>query len=251
MFPLKTTVFSRNPPITTWLIIGLNVALFFIELQLPRESLERLTYLFGVVPARYTNPDWAAQVGYPTGHYWPYLTSMFLHGGVMHILGNMWTLWVFGMHVEDRMGPVRYLMFYLLCGIGAGIVHTFVNPDSTVPAIGASGAIAGIMGAYLVMFPLSRVIVMVPIFFYPLFFDFQAVFYLGYWFLLQLLSGAFSLIQSPAKGGIAFWAHVGGFLFGVLLLPMFLRPKSQRRVPYHDEGNVRHAWNKEHALWEM
>lgn len=109
MFPLQTTVFSRHQPIVTWIIIALNAVVFFFELHLPKESLEQFTYLFGLVPARFTHPDWAVSVGFPLDNYWPFVTSLFLHGGWLHIIGNMWTLWVFGMHVEDRMGPVRYL----------------------------------------------------------------------------------------------------------------------------------------------
>ncbi len=244
MFPLQTTVVSRHPAIVTWVLIGVNALFFFFELQLAPESLKSFMMLFGVVPARFTNPQWASQLGIPVDSYWPFITSMFLHGGWAHIIGNMWTLWVFGQHVEDRMGPFRYLTFYLLCGISSGIVHTIVNSGSTMPAIGASGAIAGVMAAYLMLFPTSRVIVMVPIFIFPLLFDFLAVFYLGYWFLLQLVSGSFALLSSSMQesGGIAFWAHVGGFATGALIYALFLRPVGERRGPYLDEGTYEHGW---------
>ena len=242
MFPIQTTVVSYRVPVVTWTIIGINAVVFLFELLLPPEALTQFFILFGVVPARYVHPEWAAWVGFPIDDYWPFLTSMFLHGGWLHIIGNMWTLWVFGTHVEDRMGPVRYLIFYLLCGVVSGVVHTLVNADSTVPAIGASGAIAGVMGAYLLLFPRSRVIVMIPILFFPFFFDFLAVFYLGYWFLLQLLSGTLALTQSAQGGGIAFWAHVGGFVAGVLLHRPFLLPRAERRRTYPDEGTFQHAW---------
>lgn len=141
MFPLHTTVYARHVPVVTWIIVAVNALVFLVEVELPQNSLESVTYLFGVVPARFTHPEWAAQVGFPLHDYWPFLTSMFLHGRLLHIVGNMWTLAVFGRNVEDRMGPVRYLVFYLLCGIISGIVHTLVNSTSTMPAIGASGAI--------------------------------------------------------------------------------------------------------------
>src|SRR5262249_10212506 len=152
---------------------------------LSKESLENFFYLFGLVPMRYTHPDWAQSVGLSTYNYWPFLTHMFLHGGWLHILGNMWVLWIFGDNVEDRMGSARFLIFYLLCGFIAGATQTAVTSESTVPSVGASGAIAGVMGAYLFMFPTSRVVVLVPILFFPLFFELPAVLFLGLWFFLQ------------------------------------------------------------------
>jgi membrane associated rhomboid family serine protease len=246
MFPLHTTVVLRHLPIVTWLLIGVNGLFFFLEADVSPHHLQQISYLFGVVPARFTHPDWAQQVGFPVHVYWPFVTSLFLHGGLLHLVGNMWTLLIFGRNVEDQMGPVRFLLFYLLCGIAAGIVHTLVNASSTVPAIGASGAIAGVMGAYLVMFPTSRVVVMIPILFYPLFFDFLAVFYLGYWFLLQLFSGALALSKSPQSSGIAFWAHVGGFAAGALIFSLFLRPRSERQACHGDQGCLERAW--QHGL---
>ncbi len=253
MFPLQTNVYARTVPVVTWIVIGLNVLVFFFETQLSPEALTQLTYWFGVVPARYTDAEFAARFAFPESvdrvasplaAYWPFLTSMFLHGGIMHIVGNMWTLAIFGRNVEDRLGHARYLLFYLLCGIISSVVHVIMNQSSTVPAIGASGAIAGVMGAYLVMFPMSRVIVMVPILIFPFFFDFLAVFYLGYWFLLQLMSGLFALTQASAShGGIAFWAHVGGFAAGIVMLGAFLPPRARRRVCHADEGCIEHAWS--------
>ena len=145
-----------------------------------------MVYLYGLVPARYLNPEWAAQVGFPHS-YWPFLTMMFLHGGWIHIIGNMWFLGIFGDNVEDRMGPIRFVGFYLLCGIAAGFVHIITNPQSTVPALGASGAIAGVMAAYVVLYPRARILAVFPIVIYPLFFEVPAVLYIGVWFLLPFL----------------------------------------------------------------
>src|SRR5438552_7151893 len=167
MIPIRDTVPSRGTPVVTWTLMAVNVAIFFYELTLAPEELERLFYLFGVVPARFSDPQWARWVGFPVDDYWPFLTSMFLHGGWMHIIANMWTLWIFGDNVEDRMGPGRFVVFYLLCGLAAGIVHSILNPNSTVPAVGASGAIAGVMAAYFFLFPFARIIVLVPVFFFP------------------------------------------------------------------------------------
>ncbi len=231
MFPLIDDVPRRHPPVATWLIIAANALVFALELGLPQERLEQLFYLFGIVPARVTDPEWAREVGFPANDYWPFLTSMFLHGGWLHVISNMWILWIFGDNVEDRMGPLRYLVFYLGCGVAAGVVHWFTNRHSTVPAVGASGAIAGIMGAYFVMFPRARVIVLVPIVFYPLFFELPAVLFLALWFLMQLLSGTLALAARGEVGSIAWWAHIGGFIAGVLLFGPFLREPTRAVRP--------------------
>ena len=149
MIPVRDTIPHRHTPVVTWALIAVNIIVFFYELSLEPEDLERLFYLFGVVPARYTHPEWALQIGLPVDDYWPFLTCMFLHGGWGHVIGNMWTLWIFGDNVEDRMGPGRFLIFYLLMGVLAGVTHWFTNAQSAVPTVGASGAIAGVLGAYL------------------------------------------------------------------------------------------------------
>jgi membrane associated rhomboid family serine protease len=182
MFPIRDSVPSRSVPIAMRMVILVNVIVFFFELMVPHQSLEQLVYLFGLVPARYAHPDWAAAMGFPIDNYWPILTHQFLHGGWFHIIANMWTLWIFGDNVEDRMGPVRFIIFYLLCGTIAGLTHMLTNPDSTVPSVGASGAIAGVLGAYILLFPTARLIVMIPILFFPFFFEVPAMFYLVIWF---------------------------------------------------------------------
>jgi len=160
---------------------------------------------------------------------------MFLHGGWLHILGNMWVLWIFGDNVEDRMGPLRFILFYLCCGICAGLVQTFTSGASPVPTIGASGAIAGIMGAYLLLYPRARLIILVPVFFWPFFFDIPAWVFLVFWFFLQFASGSHALLSGSLGGGIAWWAHVGGFLAGMLLLQFFLLRRPARRRFFPDE----------------
>lgn len=241
MFPVQDTVPTRHPAVMVWLLIGLNVAVFLVELTLGPE-LDGFFYLFGIVPARFSHPEWAARIGLPVNDYWPFLTSLFLHGGWIHIVGNMWFLWIFGDNVEDRMGPRRFLVFYLVCGIVAGLVHASTNPLSTVPTVGASGAIAGVLGAYMVLFPTSRVLVMVPILFWPLFFDVPAVLFLGFWYMIQLFSGTLALTGPGQVGGVAFWAHVGGFGAGVLLHRLFL--EAGRRPTADDELGVGGAWSR-------
>jgi membrane associated rhomboid family serine protease len=242
MLPISDTIPRRNAPIMTWLLIAVNSVVFLFELGMSPYQLERMFYLFGIVPARYAYPTWAAWVGLPLHDYWPFLTTMFLHSSWLHILGNMWTLWIFGSKVEDRMGPLRFLWFYLLCGIVAGIVHTLANPDSMIPAVGASGAIAGVLGAYFVLFPYARIVVLVPVFIFPFFFELPAVFYLGFWILTQVFSGTLALASPEQVGGVAWWAHVGGFTAGILLQFLFVKRGSAYRRPARDEYGVRNAW---------
>jgi len=243
VIPLHDSIPSRSTPLVTRALILLNAVVFFFELTLSPHELERVFYLFGIVPARFTHPAWAAWVGFPMDDYWPLLTHQFLHGGWLHLLGNMWTLWIFGDNVEDRMGHARFAIFYLLCGMAAGLVQMWSAPDSTVPAIGASGAIAGVLAAYLLWFPRSRLIMLLPVFFLPFFFELPAVLYLLWWFLIQLFSGTFSLLAPDEGGGIAWWAHIGGFATGAILCWFFRRPRrARRRALQPDEYGLDWVW---------
>ena len=227
MIPIRDTIPRQHFPFAVWALVAVNVYVFIRELALPPDSTEQFIYLFGLVPARFTHPDWAARVGFPHT-YWPFFSTMFLHGGWLHIIGNMWVLWIFGDNVEDRMGPVRFLIFYLLCGLAAGGVHVLTNPGSRVPAVGASGAIAGVMAAYFVLFPRARIVAMFPILFYPVFFQVPAFLYLGLWFLTQFFSGTLAIATHREVSGIAWWAHIGGFGAGILTFALFLRPRETR-----------------------
>ncbi len=231
MFPIRDNIPSRHLPVMTWLLIAVNAFVFFHELSLRPQALEQTMYLFGIVPARYTHPAWAAEVGFPLWDFRPLLTSMFLHGGWLHIIGNMWMLWIVGDNVEDRMGPLRFLGFYLLSGVASSVVHLATNLDSTVPALGASGAIAGVMGAYFLLFPRARIVAMFPIIFWPVFFEVPAFIYLGFWFLTQFFSGTAALARHGTGGGIAWWAHIGGFATGILTFWWFLRPRRRPAAP--------------------
>jgi len=226
MIPITDTVQSRGVPLVTWGLILLNALVFLYELSIPPEYREAFFALFGLVPARLAADPGAA---------WTLLTCMFLHGGWMHFLGNMWILYLFGDNVEDRLGSVPYLLFYLLCGLAAGLTHFFLNPVSVVPTVGASGAIAGVMGAYFLLFPTARVVTLIPILFLPFFVEIPAVVYLGLWFASQLWSGTLSLVSPEAAEGVAFWAHVGGFVTGIVLLPLFKKSRRQYRPYYADE----------------
>ena len=242
MFPIRTSLPRRSFPVATCSLVLANAVIFLLELTTPGPALEQTFYLFGIVPARFTHPDWASWVGFPLDSYWPYLTSMFLHGGWLHIIANMWTLWIFGGGVEDRMGPARFVGFYLLCGFAAGYVHVLTNVDSTVPTVGASGAIAGVMGAYLVLFPRARVIILFPILIIPFFFELPAVAYLLFWAFSQLFSGSLALASPEQVGGIAWWAHVGGFMAGMVLQFFFVRRDRFYRLPARDEYEAAGPW---------
>jgi len=246
MFPIRDNVPSKHEPIVTWALIGLSCVVFVLELGCPRPALERVFYLLGIVPRRYTDAQWAALVGFPGNNYWnywPFLTHMFLHAGWLHLIGNMWTLWIFGDNVEDRMGPVRFLLFYLFCGVIAGIVHLLTNAGSTVPTIGASGAIAGVLGAYFLMFPFARVLVVIPILFWPFFFVLPAFVYLGIWLFMQLFTGSLALVAPSAGGGVAWWAHVGGFAAGFFGCRFFVPSARRGRRRYEDLFGIEGAWS--------
>jgi membrane associated rhomboid family serine protease len=227
MLPLKDTVQSRSFPIVNWLLIALNVLVFFMLVSLgPRAEL--WMSVLGLTPARlFRHPD--------LFEFATIFTSMFLHGGWAHLLSNMLALYIFGDNVEDRMGSGRYLLFYLLCGFAAAVVHVFLNPNSTIPTVGASGAISGVLAAYFIFFPTARVITLVPLFFLPWFVEIPAVFYLGFWFVSQLFNGLLTVVSgAQAFGGVAWWAHVGGFIAGLALGPFFARRRYVRRI-YPDE----------------
>jgi membrane associated rhomboid family serine protease len=202
MIPLRDVIPSRTTPYITVTIIVLNAAAWFLELSLPADVLPVFLQVYGVVPARF--------------HALTLLTSMFLHGGWMHVIGNMWYLWIFGDNVEDRVGHGRFIVFYLLCGIAAALGQILIDPASRLPTIGASGAIAGVMGGYFVLYPHSRVLTLIPLVIFWEVIEVPAIMLLGFWFLMQLFSaGAIAVTASTGGGGVAFMAHVAGFLCGV------------------------------------
>ncbi|GAB4453634.1 MAG: rhomboid family intramembrane serine protease [Bacteroidia bacterium] len=236
MFPISDTIPSSRFPIMNYTLIFINVVLFLFEVILPPHTLEIFMYHFGLVPARYSNEYFAVEFGLNSNDYWPFFTNMFLHGGWAHLIGNMWTLYIFGDNVEDKMGPIKYLIFYILCGLSASIMHYYINTHSQLPAVGASGAISGVMGAYMLMFPKSRIIFLFVLFFFIDFIQIPAVIYLFFWFLGQLMSGTISLFTLPQNaGGIAFWAHIGGFLAGMLLYKFFLTKEKDSYYTEYEE----------------
>jgi membrane associated rhomboid family serine protease len=218
MIPIRDTIQSKNYPVVNNALIIINVLFYLVEIS-RGSGLDRFFFTYGLVPARYSIPEIGAYFN-TAQQALAFLTFMFVHGGFWHLLGNMWFLYIFGDNIEDRLGHARYLFFYLLCGLASGLFHLAINWTSQVPTIGASGAIAGVMGAYLILHPRSRILTLIPIIIIPYFIEIPAFFFLGIWFIIQFLSAAGS---SPEAGGIAWWAHVAGFISGILLLKLFLR----------------------------
>src|SRR5262252_214531 len=203
MIPLRDIIPSRTTTYITVTNIILNALAWFYELSVPSSLLPAFLQVYGVVPAAF----YASTL----------VTSMFLHGSWMHVIGNMWYLWIFGDNVEDRLGHGRFIIFYLLCGVVAALGQVFMDPTSTLPTIGASGAIAGVMGAYFVLYPQSRVLTLIPLIIIWEVVELPAIFLLGFWFLMQLFSaGAIATTSLTQQGGVAFMAHVAGFLAGLV-----------------------------------
>ena len=215
MIPIRDTIPSSRVPVVNYLLIAANLGLFFYEVSLG-ESLPHFLEQYAVVPARLLGGEALSVRELLTP-----LTAMFLHGGWMHVLGNMLYLYIFGDNVEDTFGHGRYLLFYIACGAASFAVQIGFQPDSAVPNIGASGAIAGVLGAYFLLFPRARVVPLLPLFVFFTVVEIPAVVFLGLWFLLQFLSGTVSLGRGAATGGVAWWAHVGGFVAGVVFLKAF------------------------------
>lgn len=231
MIPYRDDNPSESLPVVTIALIALNGWVFALELRAGSVGLARMFYEYGVVPVQVLHPgnlDGVRAAGISL------FTSMFLHAGLWHFAGNMWFLWLFGDNVEDRLGSARFFVFYLLCGVAAAGAHVALNGNARVPCVGASGAIAGVLGAYVLMFPRARVRAIIPIFILlPLFVRMPAVFFIGCWFAIQLLNGMATVGAQGVATGTAWWAHIGGFLTGMLLAGQFVssRRKRTRRVP--------------------
>jgi len=216
MIPIRDTISSKNFPIVNFSLIGINILVYLLEVA-QNGNLDRFIYSYGLVPARYFVPQIAAYFTLDQ-QIFSLISFMFLHGGFLHLLGNMWTLYIFGDNVEDHLGSFRYLLFFLLCGLASGFSHLIINPQSNVPTVGASGAIAGVMGAYFLLYPKARILTLIPIIFIPWFIEIPAFFFLGIWFLFQFLRAT---TAHAAASGIAWWAHIGGFISGIIFLKIF------------------------------
>ncbi len=247
MIPIKDTIHTRSFPLVNWLLIIANSLVFLlIELPLKNAQLSQLVSTYGLTPNQCAAPLLSAfaRGSIPglgvliNGCTIPLITSMFLHGGWLHIIGNMWVLFIFGDNVEDRMGSIPYFIFYMICGVVSGLTQAFFAPNSNVPAIGASGAIAGVLAAYMIFFPRARVVTFVPLFIIPWFINIPSVIFIVIWFLLQFFSGVATL-GGATTGGVAYWAHVGGFISGLLLAWLIFNRPRNRPTTYPDEY---HPW---------
>jgi membrane associated rhomboid family serine protease len=217
VIPTHNTIPYSATPRATWALIGLCVAAFLYQMTLSGAAATAFLDAYALVPARYTDGSWATAHDLSRANPLPFLTNMFLHGGVMHILSNMWVLWVFGPALEDRLGSQRFLLLYLASGLAASLLHFVFNFSSPVPALGASGAIAGVIAAYARRFPYAWVNILQPIVILPVFFMMPALLFAGLWFATQFMQGLGSLAM-PGAGGIAWWAHIGGFVAGWYLV---------------------------------
>lgn len=223
MIPLRDSVRSRTFPSVTILLILVNIYIFLQEVGLSERAMDTFVHRFGLIPAHITD------VFIHQGLAWgllPLITATFLHGGWLHLIGNMWYLWVFGDNVEDRMGHLRYLLFYLAVGALGNLAHILAEPGSTIPTIGASGAVAGVLGAYFIWYPRAKILTLVPIFIFISIVEIPAIFYLFFWFGLQLISGLVSL--DAAGNVVAWWAHVGGFVAGIAGAILIGRERNSR-----------------------
>jgi len=222
MFPIRDDQPSSSKPYVNYFIIALNVIVYlFLQPPARSQAFQAMTQQFGLIPHDFTRAI-AGVPQYPlAANAWTVLTSMFMHGGFLHILGNMWFLWIFGDNVEDRVGHVPYLIFYLICGIAAAMTDIALTPNSRVPLVGASGAIAGVMGAYILLYPRARVLTLVFIVIFFTFWWLPAWVFLGYWFLIQFVATSLTASGAQQSGGVAFAAHVGGFIAGLVLIKVF------------------------------
>ena len=225
MIPLRDVIPSRTTPGVTITLIAFNVIVYLFQLMQTPSGRDSFLYAFGLVPAYFSVIT--------------VFTSMFVHGGLVHLAGNMLSLWIFGDNVEDRMGHGRFIVFYVVCGVVAAGAQTALSPHSLIPMVGASGAIAGVMGAYLVLYPHSRILMLFP--FPPILFELPALFFLALWFVVQFLNGINQLPlfeKNAISGGVAFWAHVMGFVTGVILIG-FMKRRERQKVEWWDQVESR------------
>lgn len=219
MIPIRDTAPCNSTPYVTWSLMAVCILIFLVMQFMPYELSYRLIYLYGMVPNRYANPQWGLAYGMPFDGYLSFFTSLFLHGNWLHIIFNMWFMWIFADNIEDRMGRWRFLAFFLICGVLATMIQWYSAPTLTIPVVGASGAIAAVMAAYYFLYPFERVIV----WFFPVVVQLPAVTFLGLWVIYQLYSITTSTFVAGAASDSALWAHVGGFIAGAVLYRFFLR----------------------------
>ena len=226
MIPLKDDNPTSSRPIVTYFLIGMCVVIFFIQLGSESYRTGQLFYSYGLIPSVLMGHDQLPMDLYTVPAYMTIFSSMFMHGGWMHLIGNMWYMKIFADNIEDNLGKLRFLIFYLLCGVGAAMSQVFADTSSQVPMVGASGAIGGVLGAYLINHPNARVLVLIPFGFFSQIIKIRALYVLGFWFILQFINSALS---SPKGGGVAYAAHIGGFITGIILI-LFFNKKKRKKI---------------------
>lgn len=230
MIPIRDSIPCRITPYVTYGIMAVCVLVFLWMLAMPDPMAQHFLYKYGMVPVRYSNPQWAQHFGLPPDHYFSFVSNLFLHGGWGHLLVNMMFMWIFADNIEDLMGHRRFLAFYLICGVLATYAQWYFSKNPVVPVVGASGAIAGVLGAYFFRFPYARVVIVVPVFFVPLFFEIPAIAFLGVWVIFQLQEISTQAMFPGMGDNSALWAHLGGFVVGALIHPWFVQPESEVEI---------------------
>ncbi len=230
MIPIRDTAPCNSRPYVTWGIMAVCISIFIAMKLMPDQvKLSTSAYLYGMVPVRYSDPQWAAEFGLPFDGYLSFLTNLFLHASWTHLIVNMWFMWIFADNVEDRMGRIPFLIFYLVCGLCATILQWYFDPMLAIPVVGASGAIAGVLAAYFFLYPLERVVVWIPILFLPIVIHVPAIAFLGLWVMFQLHNATTSVIFEGVTIDVAWWAHLGGFIAGSVLYRFFLRKRQRKK----------------------
>ncbi len=222
MIPIRDNIPSKTTPYVSWSIIAICIIIFLSMKVMPQELQRQILYLYGMVPIRYSNPEWSAAFGLPPDRYLSFLTNLFLHGGWLHIIINMWFIWIFGKSIEDRMGHIKFLFFYLICGVSATFAQWYYDPELAIPVVGASGAIAGVLGAYFVIYPFARIVIWFPLLFLPIFFELPAIAFLGFWVIIQFQKATSIMLFENVIADVAWWAHLGGFAAGGILHFLFV-----------------------------
>lgn len=225
MIPIRDNIPCKTAPLISWSIIAICTCIFIFLKMLPEEIHRQIIYLYGMVPVRYSNPEWATAFGLPYDGHFSFLSSIFLHSGWLHIIINMWFLWIFSKNIEAKMGHINFLFFYLVCGLVATFTQWYFDPELIVPVVGASGAVAGILGAYFFLFPYARIVIWLPLLFLPIFFELPAIAFLGFWVIIQIQNATTSILFDGVTASVAWWAHIGGFIAGGFLHPLFIKAK--------------------------
>ncbi|KAF3977650.1 MAG: rhomboid family intramembrane serine protease [Methylococcales symbiont of Iophon sp. n. MRB-2018] len=237
MIPIRDNVPCKSRPYVSWSIMAICISVFLLMKMMPDEIQRQLTYIYGMVPIRYSNPQWSASFGLDPDYHLSFFTSMFLHGGWLHILSNMWFMWIFAKSIEDRMGHAKFLVFYLSSGLIASYVQWHFSPELVIPVVGASGAIAAVLGAYLVLYPFARVVIWFPLFFLPIFFQLPAIAFLGFWAIIQFQNATSSILFDGVIVDVAWWEHLGGFIAGAILHTLFVNDEKPVLLPGADESD--------------